>query len=247
MGDVVFKAFPAEYATKVIIMERVKTGISGLDEILNGGIPIRRHVAVYGGPGAGKSSFCFEYLYRGALMGENGIYISLEETPDDFLDNMHNAFTGFGDIDKLVKKGSLEVVKPDKLEIESIAEVLEEAISKNDVKRAVIDSATMIRMSFKDIADYRQTIFEFFSLLRNLDCTAMMVVEAPGQDLATTGFEIEHFVMDGIINLYNLGKGETRIKALEVYKMRGTDHVRDKVPYKITPDGIKIYVGEKVF
>ncbi|MEW5996743.1 MAG: ATPase domain-containing protein [Candidatus Micrarchaeota archaeon] len=228
-------------------MDRVKTGISGLDEILNGGIPLRRHVAVYGGPGAGKSSFCFEYLYRGAQMGENGVYITLEETPEDFLSNMSSAFAGFTDMDKLVKKGNLDVVKPDKLEIESVAEVLEESISKNEVKRAVVDSATMIRMSFKDVSDYRQTIFEFFSLLRNLDCTAMMTVEAPGQDLAASGFEIEHYVMDGIINLYNLGKAETRIKALEVYKMRGTDHVRDKVPYKITPDGIKIYVGEKIF
>jgi KaiC/GvpD/RAD55 family RecA-like ATPase len=228
-------------------MDRVKTGISGMDEILNGGIPLHRHVAVYGGPGAGKSSFCFEYLYRGVQMGENGLYISLEETPEDFLANMSNAFTGFKDLDKMVKKGSLEVVKPDKLDLETVAELLEESITKNDVRRAVIDSATMIRMSFKDISDYRQTIFEFFSLLRNLDCTALMTVEAPTQDLAASGFEIEHFVMDGIFNLYNLGKAETRIKAVEVYKMRGTDHVRDKVPYKITPDGIKVYVGEKVF
>ncbi len=228
-------------------MDRVKTGISGLDEVLKGGIPVRRHVAVYGGPGAGKSSFCFEYLYRGAQMGENGVYISLEETPEDFLANMSNAFTGFTDLQKLIKEESIQVLKPDKLELESVAELLEESITNNDVKRAVIDSATMIRLTFKDISDYRQTIFEFFSLLRNLDCTALMTVEAPAQDLAATGFEIEHFVMDGIINLYNLGKAETRIKAVEVYKMRGTDHVRDKVPYKITPDGIKVYVGEKVF
>ncbi len=229
------------------MMDRVKTGIAGMDEVLKGGIPLHRHVAVYGGPGAGKSSFCFEYLYRGAQMGESGLYISLEETPEDFLANVSNAFTGFKDMDKLVKDGSLEIVKPDKLDLDTVAELLEESITKNDVKRAVIDSATMIRMSFKDISDYRQTIFEFFSLLRNLDCTALMTVEAPAQDLASTGFEIEHFVMDGIINLYNLGKAETRIKAVEVYKMRGTDHVRDKVPYKITPEGIKVYVGEKVF
>ncbi|HID73174.1 TPA: KaiC domain-containing protein, partial [Candidatus Micrarchaeota archaeon] len=56
-------------------MERVKTGIAGLDEMLNGGIPARRHVAVYGGPGAGKTSFGFEFLYRGAKAGENGVYI----------------------------------------------------------------------------------------------------------------------------------------------------------------------------
>jgi KaiC/GvpD/RAD55 family RecA-like ATPase len=227
-------------------MDRVKTGIAGMDELLNGGIPVNRHVAVYGGPGAGKSSFCFEYLYRGAKIGENGVYISLEESPDDFLSNMSSTFH-FDDVDSLVKEGKLEVVKPDKLDLDSVAEILEDSITGNDVKRAVIDSATMIRLSFKDISDYRQTIFEFFSLLRNLDCTALMTVESPAQDLAATTFEIEHYVMDGIVNLYNLGKSETRIKAIEVYKMRGTDHVRDKVPYKITPEGFKIYVGEKVF
>jgi len=53
--------------------------------------------------------------------------------------------------------------------------------------------------------------------------------------------------MDGIINLYNLGKGEQRVKAVEVYKMRGTDHLKEKIPFKLTPDGIKVFVGEKVF
>ncbi len=228
-------------------MERVKTGIDGLDELLKGGIPFKRHSAVYGGPGAGKTTFCFEYLYRGAKMGENGIYISLEETPEDLIENVSSAFSELTDIPQLVEEGKLKVVKPDKLNLESIAELLEESISEEDVKRAVIDSATMVKMSFKEDSEYRETIFEFFSLLRNLDITALMTVEAAGQDLARMGFEIEHFVMDGIINLYNLGHGEKIIKAVEIYKMRGTDHVRERVPFKITPAGLKIFTKERVF
>ena len=228
-------------------MERVKTGIDGLDELLKGGIPYKRHSAVYGGPGAGKTTFCFEYLYRGAKMGENGIYISLEETPEDLIENVSSAFSELTDIPQLVEEGKLKVVKPDKLNLESIAELLEESISEEDVKRAVIDSATMVKMSFKEDSEYRETIFEFFSLLRNLDITALMTVEAAGQDLARMGFEIEHFVMDGIINLYNLGHGEKIIKAVEIYKMRGTDHVRERVPFKITPAGLKIFTKERVF
>ena len=228
-------------------MERVKTGIDGLDELLKGGIPYKRHSAVYGGPGAGKTTFCFEYLYRGAKNGENGIYISLEETPEDLIENVSSAFSELTDIPQLVEEGKLKVVKPDKLNLESIAELLEESISEEDVKRAVIDSATMVKMSFKEDSDYRETIFEFFSLLRNLDITALMTVEAAGQDLARMGFEIEHFVMDGIINLYNLGHGEKIIKAVEIYKMRGTDHVRERVPFKITPAGLKIFTKERVF
>ncbi len=228
-------------------MDRVKIGINGMDELLNGGIPIHRHVALFGGPGAGKTSFAFEYLYRGAVAGENGLYISLEETAEDIVENMSAAFSGIPDIKEVVASKKLEIVKPDKFMLEDIAELLEDRITSNGIRRAVVDSATMVRMAFKDESEYRQTMFEFFSLLKNLDCTAIMTVEAPNQDLAESSFGIEHFVMDGIINLYNLGREDQRIKAVEVYKMRGTDHKREKVPYKITPNGIKVFVGEKVF
>lgn len=223
------------------------TGISGLDEMLNGGIPARRHVAVYGGPGAGKTSFGFEFLYRGAKLGENGLYISLEETPDDITENMRNTFPMLKDVPELIEGGQLEIVKPDKLELEEVANVLEERITSNDVKRAVIDSATMIKLSFKSEIEYRQTLFEFLSLLRNLDCTTMTTVEAKTASRELLEYDIEHFVMDGIINLYNMGREDRRIRGLEIFKMRGTSHSRDLVPFKVTPSGIKVYVGEKVF
>jgi len=60
-------------------------------------------------------------------------------------------------------------------------------------------------------------------------------------------YTLEQFVADGVIVLYNLEREEKRIRALEILKMRGTDHVQDLVPMKITPEGIKIYVGEKVY
>ncbi|MDO8553193.1 MAG: gas vesicle protein GvpD [Candidatus Micrarchaeota archaeon] len=228
-------------------MDRVKTGIVGMDEMLNGGIPMRRHVAIYGGPGAGKTSFCFEYLYRGAKAGENGVYVSLEETTDDLIENMASTFPMFTDIKELIKSKKLEIVKPDKLELESVADLIEDRIAENDVKRAVIDSATMIRMAFAKEVEYRQTLFEFLSLLRNLDCTTLTTVEATTAKKEEMHFDIEHFVMDGIINLYNLDREERRIRALEIFKMRGTDHSRDLVPFKVTPQGLKVYVGEKVF
>ncbi|MEM2908772.1 MAG: ATPase domain-containing protein [Candidatus Bilamarchaeaceae archaeon] len=228
-------------------MERVKTGIAGLDEMINGGIPRRRHIAIYGGPGCGKTSFGFEFVYRGAQNGENGIYITLEETADDIMENMKNTFPMLTDVPKMVKDKKIEIIKPEKFELEEIANIIEERITENDVKRAVIDSATMIRMSFGTDLEYRQTLFEFLSLLRNLDCTTMTTVEASTAVKAEMHYDIEHFVMDGIINLYNLDREDRRIRALEVFKMRGTDHSRDLVPFKVTPSGIKVYVGEKVF
>ncbi len=228
-------------------MDRVKTGISGLDEMLNGGIPMRRHVALYGGPGVGKTSFAFEYLYRGAKKDEAGLYISLEETPDDIIMNMKNTFPLMKDIDKLIESKMLEIIKPDKLKIEEVANLLEDRIVSNKVKRAVIDSATMLRLGAKDDMQYRQMLFEFLSLLRNLDCTTITTLEATTSRKELLTFDIEHFVMDGIINLYNLDREDRRIRALEVMKMRGTEHSRELVPFKVTPAGIKVYVGEKVF
>ncbi|MBU0532791.1 hypothetical protein KKB44_04850 [Candidatus Micrarchaeota archaeon] len=228
-------------------MDRIETGISGLDEMLNGGIPAGRHVALYGGPGAGKTSFCFEYLYRGAKMGENGLYISLEETHEDIIENMRNSFSLFTDTSQLLAEKKLEIVKPDKLNLEEVANLLEDRITSNDIKRAVIDSATMIRLSFATEIEYRQTLFEFLSLLRNLDVTSITTVEASTARRSEMKYDIEHFVMDGIINLYNLDREDRRVRALEVFKMRGTDHSRELVPFKVTPSGIKVYVGEKVF
>lgn len=228
-------------------MERIATGIQGLDKMLNGGIPERRHVALYGGPGAGKTSLCFEYLYHGAEAGQNGLYISLEETEEDILANMQNTFPMITNVDSLVKEKKLQIIKPDKLNLEEVANVLENHIIENEVKRAVIDSATMIRLSFDREIDYRQTLFEFLSLLRNLDCTTITTVEATSSRREEMRYDLEHFVMDGIVNLYNLDREGTRVRALEILKMRGTDHARDLVPFKVTPSGIKVYVGEKVF
>ena len=228
-------------------MERVVTGIAGLDEMLNGGIPAGRHIALYGGPGAGKTSFAFEYLYRGAKAGENGLYITLEETADDIVDNMKNTFPMLTDVSQIVSQKKLEIIKPDKLELESVANLLEDRITSNNVKRAVIDSSTMIRLSFNSDIEFRQTLFEFLSLLRNLDVTTVTTVEATTSKREEMRYDIEHFTMDGIINLYNLDRDDRRIRALEIFKMRGTDHSRDLVPFKVTPNGIKVYVGEKVF
>ncbi len=228
-------------------MQRLKTGISGLDEMLMGGMPKNKHVAISGGPGCGKSSFGFEFLYRGAHQGENGLFITLEESESEMKENMASTFVKFADIDQLMKDKKLQIVKPDKLELEATAELLEEQISANSVKRVVIDSATTIKMSFNNELDYRQTLLEFFSLLRNLDCTVMMTVETNKVRKEELVFDIEHFVMDGIINLYNLEQGDRRVRALEIFKMRGTDHSRELVPFKVTAEGIKVYVGERVY
>ncbi len=228
-------------------MERIKTGISGLDEMLMGGMPKNKHTAISGGPGSGKTSFAFEFVYRGALLGENGLYVTLQETEDEMKENMLATFTNLTDINDLVKTGKLRIMRPQKLDLDSIAEIIEGQISENKVKRVVIDSATMVKFALEDIVEYRQTLIEFLALLRGLDCTLVVTIEASKVGKNELDFDVEHFTMDGVINLYNVEQGDRRVRALEILKMRGTDHSRELVPFRVTPEGIKIYTTEKVF
>ena len=57
-------------------MDRVATGVAGFDGLVQGGLPAGSNILLTGRPGTGKTIFALQYLYNGALKGENGIYIS---------------------------------------------------------------------------------------------------------------------------------------------------------------------------
>ena len=83
-------------------MDRVKTGIPGFDELIEGGIPKGFNVLLVGQPGAGKTIFGLQYLVNGAMQGENGLYISLD-SPNEMVKSQGRRF-GW-DIDKLEREG----------------------------------------------------------------------------------------------------------------------------------------------
>src|SRR5690242_21898822 len=85
-------------------LAKVATGIDGFDEITGGGLPQGRPTLVCGGPGCGKTLFALEFLIHGALRGENGVFVSFEETEEDILKNA--AALGF-DIPDLIKRKRL--------------------------------------------------------------------------------------------------------------------------------------------
>jgi KaiC/GvpD/RAD55 family RecA-like ATPase len=85
-------------------LDRVPTGIKGLDELLGGGFPKGKCILVVGSPGSGKTTFAIQYLYSGALQGETGLYVTLDEYPDMIKQN----FQSYNwDLDSVEKKGRL--------------------------------------------------------------------------------------------------------------------------------------------
>jgi len=230
----------------MIESKKIQTGISGVDEMLNGGIPKRHHVLISGGPGSGKTLFCFEYLYRGAKNKEKGLFITLEEDPEMIVENVKSAFSGIKDIDAMIGK-EIFIEKPAMYDFKNFSDLLQSYVIHHGVKRVVIDSSTILRFSFDDILAFRKRLIEFLGFLRNLDCTALITSELESPLRSKMKFNVEQFAADGIIVLYNLPRKEKRIRALEILKMRGTDHSRDLVPMKITSQGITAFPGEKIY
>src|SRR2546426_1648596 len=85
-------------------LDRVPTGIKGLDELLGGGFPDGRCILIVGSPGSGKTTFALQYLYHGAMLGETGLYVTLDEHPDHVKRNLQSYDW---DIDGMEKKGKL--------------------------------------------------------------------------------------------------------------------------------------------
>ncbi len=119
-------------------LDRVKTGIPGFDELIEGGIPKGFNVLLVGQPGTGKTIFGMQYLMTGAQNDEKGIYVSLDSSNDRVREQCRQ----FGwDIDKFEKEDKIMLLKVplDKPKI-NLFDILEEEVKSFRATRLVFDS-----------------------------------------------------------------------------------------------------------
>lgn len=228
--------------------ERTKTGINGLDEVMGGGFEEDSINIVCGGPGSGKTIFALQFLINGAeKYNEPGVYITFEESKNKIIKHMKE----FGwDIKGLENKGKLEIIEytPEhvkKLLTEGGGEV-DLAVEKIKAKRIVIDSLTAFALLFKDELARMEAFLDLFKLIQKWECTALLISEEE-QDIEKHHASTIEFEVDGIVLLYNLRKDDVRKRALEILKLRGTQHSNKLFPMKITNKGINIYPEETLF
>jgi len=235
-------------------MRRIRTGIYGLDELIEGGFPQGRSVLVSGGCGSGKTTFGIQYLYMGAeVYGEPGIYVTLDERPNLIREDCLN----FGwDLRKLEEQNMLQiidgtvarlgfpteeeftlpstVIDVDKLLLEILA-----AIKRFGAKRIVIDSLPALGLSLKSEDEIRKAMLKISYLLGKAGITAVLISET-GENKRFSKYGVEEYLVDGVIVLHYLGVGSTTTRALQVVKMRGTKHSEYLHPLEITDRGIVI-------
>jgi KaiC/GvpD/RAD55 family RecA-like ATPase len=223
--------------------KRVATGIPGLDDLIEGGIPENFIILVSGTSGTGKTTLCMQYLAEGVnKYNEKGIYIGLGEDIEIIQKSMQN----YGmDLDKLAENDQLIFADIPALNIEEAAAILEGV--GEDTRRIVIDPLSALLFAYKDM-ELRQKIRELIEIIREKNITALITTELPENSKGISRFGIEDFLSDGIIVLYYFREGAKRYRGLEVRKMRGTDHSSDIHLYKITTDlGIQVFKNRITF
>jgi len=246
------------------------TGISGLDKLLDRGIPKGHVISIFGGPGAGKTTFAMQFLIKGAkLYDEPGLYVSLDESIDDIRNNMKPFGWDFETLEKnkqlsfldasFFKRMSDVMSVPERLFTESekdqrkynvrqLGNLLRESIEELDAQRIVLDPLSALTFQYPDPNERRLAVIDLISALRTKKtCTSLIVM-----DLRTTTLEreyqIEEFLTQGTIVLQTLNQPETGLTRIcLIEKMRGVEHDSQPHLYSITSQGIEIFPTEKIY
>lgn len=204
-------------------LARLNTGISKLDEILQGGLPVGSIVLIAGGPGVGKTILAAQYVYLGATkMNEKGVYVTFCENADTFKRYMSTLNWDFAHLEETGKLKILDmvVVLGEGLEI-TLKHIIDE-VRTFGATRLVIDSITALTLAMDKKIDARSSISILQRLLREMNCTTLMLTETPwGSHRLGSG--VEEFIADGIILLETILEGTEFRRRLAVPKMRGTD------------------------
>ena len=177
----------------------VKTYIESFDDKLQGGIPEGSVVLLVGQPGTMKSSVAFNMLYNGAKEnGANGLYITLEQSPEDI---KADAFHFGWDFDQYEKKGLCRVIYHDPAQVNNLGSVIVDEIKSLKARRLIIDSTSLIGMSLESKAQVRKMLINLINVIKRSGCTALLISEIEEDSKGLSRYGVEEFVVDGIVRL----------------------------------------------
>jgi circadian clock protein KaiC len=233
-------------AVSKVQLPKSPTGISGLDEITQGGLPQGRPTLVCGSAGCGKTLMAMEFVVRGALnYGEPGVFMAFEEKSEELAMNV--ASLGF-DLKKLEKDKLLRVdyVHIDSQEIQETGEYdleglfirLGHAIDSIGAKRVVLDTLENLFVNLEDQRALRAELRRLFQWLKNKGVTAIITAERGEGTLTRHG--LEEYVSDCVLLLEHRVANQISTRLLRVVKYRGSTHGTNEYPFLIDEDGISV-------
>ncbi len=240
------------------IDDRVKTGLEGLDSLVQGGFPKRSINLVSGPPGSGKSIFCFQFLYEGLKNNEKGLYLTLDKKVDGIINQAKKIGFDFTSAieNKLVKFQYLNINKKmiyenmtneilsgsySRVILDSISPLAEMPIfiknTDNIPDISIINSASG-ESSKSELPIRRLHLRYIFDALETSETTSIVTSELPLGSTILSRDGISEFLADSVI-LLNFDPTMDRRK-ISVMKMRNTKHTLKPQEIEIGIGGLRI-------
>ncbi|MGI6272585.1 MAG: circadian clock protein KaiC [Anaerohalosphaeraceae bacterium] len=227
-------------------LQKCPTGIRGLDEITDGGLPRGRPTLVCGGAGCGKTLLATEFIVRGITeYGEPGVIMTFEETVDELADNVASLgmdLRGMIAANKLV----IDYVHVERQEIQETGEYdldglfvrLAAAIDSVGAKRVALDTVEVLFAALRNPGIIRAELRRLFRWLKSKHVTVVITGEKGESQLTRHG--LEEYVSDCVIFLDHRVINQVATRRLRVVKYRGSTHGTNEYPTMITEGGLSI-------
>ncbi|MEI8194390.1 MAG: circadian clock protein KaiC [Phycisphaerae bacterium] len=226
---------------------KVLTKISGLDEVLEGGIPRGRTTLASGGPGSGKTVLGLQFLCAGAKAGEPGVFVTLEERAEAVREN---ALSMGLDLAALEKAGKVviiearlfgeEVISGD-FDVQGLLAIVGGHIKRIGAKRVVMDALDVLLRVFNDPRRERNELYRIHEWLIDQGLTNVLTAKAHREGETAFQYEFLDFMADCVIRLDHRVIGQVATRRLRVIKYRGSGFGTNEYPYVIGDHGIILF------
>jgi circadian clock protein KaiC len=227
-------------------LKKAPTGIPGLDEITNGGLPAGRPTLVSGGPGSGKTLLGITFLVNGAMQfNEPGVLMTFEENAEELAGDVEAL--GF-DLPGLIEQKLLVIdhVHVERSEIEETGEYdleglfvrLDHAIRSVGAKRLVLDTLESLFGGLANETILRAELRRLLRWLRDRDVTVVITGERGETSLTRHG--LEEYVTDAVLLLDHRVHEQISTRRIRVVKYRGSHHGTNEYPFLIDVDGLSV-------
>ncbi len=228
------------------VLQKLHTGIYGLDAISRGGLPKNRTTLVAGSAGSGKTILAAQFLAEGILQkGETGVFVTFEEPAQAIRDNLISMGWDIGRweeegkwvfVDASAQVGDETTLIVGSYDMGALLARVEKAINNARATRVSLDSLGAVFTRFGDSKTVRNELFRVATVLRRLEVTSIMTVERMNEYGTISREGVEEFVADNVIILRNVLEDEKRRRTAEILKFRGTSHQKGEFPFTILPD-----------
>jgi circadian clock protein KaiC len=226
---------------------KVPTKIVGLDEILEGGFPKGHTTVVSGGPGSGKTVLGIEFLCRGAMAGEPGVFVTFEERAQAIRLNASAMGWDLAALEKAGKMAIIEARLPGEqivsgdFDIQGMLAIVGGHVKRIGAQQIVIDALDVLLRIYGDLKRERSELSRLHDWLTDQGLTSVLSVKTFSDDNQGSQYEFLDFMADCVIRLDHRVMGQVATRRLRVIKYRGSGFGTNEYPYVFGEHGIVLF------